>query len=337
MGNFCTGCGERFVNGVCPSCGRTQEEQDSMREDRQSSRYVDDYTEQPVYSPAPRYESGGQPMPAQARRNPLLYVVIALAALLCVALGYILAGGSQRGGGDTTVTPTTPYTGEYTTPATQPVTEPGEPDETEPEDVSPSLSVGDHITMGRYKQSSSNSYDPIEWRVLDVEGDRALVISEDILDDVQYGKAFAQMTYADCKIHNWLNKSFYNTAFNAEEKGRILTTMVRNPNNPYYDSVGGADTDDKVFLLSTEEAEKYFSSDTDRIAAVTSYSRKQGVHVSDDKRHPDGRQAGYWWLRTPGMSNKLAAGVHRDGSVDYDGCNVDSDNAGVRPAMWISI
>jgi hypothetical protein len=45
----------------------------------------------------------------------------------------------------------------------------------------------------------------------------------------------------------------------------------------------------------------------------------------------------WWWLRSPGISQDLAASVYFDGDVNEIGNNVFLDYSAVRPAMWITI
>lgn len=63
-------------------------------------------------------------------------------------------------------------------------------------------------------------------------------------------------------FRDWLNHTFYNKVFNDREKSSILKSKIKNEKNAYGGT--GADTEDYVFLLSIEEAEKYFDSDEDR-------------------------------------------------------------------------
>ena len=41
----------------------------------------------------------------------------------------------------------------------------------------------------------------------------------------------------------------------------------------------------------------------------------------------------WWWLRSPGNNQNNAANVNNDGSINYNGNNVNNDNKCVRPAL----
>ena len=160
------------------------------------------------------------------------------------------------------------------------VTEPTMNDET----VLKGVEVGDYIEFGAYEQdnNTSNGEEPIEWRVLEVEGNRALLISEKALDCVEYNEMWADITWEDCTLREWLNNEFINEAFSSSEKSQIPTVKVEAEDNPEYGTEAGNDTEDKVFLLSIDEAEKYFDSDAERMCKPTEYANEKDIFVNED-------------------------------------------------------
>ena len=189
--------------------------------------------------------------------------------------------------------------------------------------------VGDRITFGSWPQTG-HSPQPVEWRVLAVEGDRALVISEKLLAARPYNERHESVTWESCSLRAWLNGEFCDTAFSDEERSRIAETVNSNPNNGSFFWVnGGHDTTDRVFCLSTKEAKKYFIDDSGRQACFTPYASPSAGAVSDDERSAD------WWLRSPGGLSNHAAAVSYDGHVIGLGVPVGSQTNGVRPAMWL--
>ena len=198
--------------------------------------------------------------------------------------------------------------------------------------------VGDKITFGTYEQDNvtSNGTENIEWLVLARENNKILVISDKALDRQLYDNA--DVTWENCSLRKWLNDSFLNAAFSEEERALIQSTTLSADKNPEYSSDPGTATMDKVFLLSINEAEKYFNSDEARKCAPTAYAKAQGALTSSDVYEtPSGAATCWWWLRSPGYSQKGAAIVNCDGSVYYFGYGVDYDDVSVRPALWISL
>lgn len=200
------------------------------------------------------------------------------------------------------------------------------------------VKVGNYIKFGKYEQdnNTSNGKEDIEWLVLDVQGDKALVISKYALDNTPYNEEYVDVTWETCTLRSWLNNEFYNTAFSASEKNSIRTTNVVNNDNPSYGTEGGNNTQDKVFLLSIDEANKYFSSDEARKCVPTDYAVANGTHQDD--YYTVGAEGTCWWrLRSPGSNLGDAALVYSGGVVDFIGDGVFYDFYGVRPALWINI
>ena len=140
----------------------------------------------------------------------------------------------------------------------------------------------------------------------------------------------------------WLNGTFLNNAFTAaEQKGILLTNVDKGSSQGYskWSTSGGNNTEDRVFLLSYAEANKYLgvtyddSKNTKSRVAPTAYAIKQGAYTSSNKT-ADGTAAG-WWLRSPGYDQNVAADVEPDGSLN---CYIVSFGGYcVRPALWINL
>ena len=195
------------------------------------------------------------------------------------------------------------------------------------------IKKGDTVKFGFYEQdnNTTNGKEEIEWIVLNVEDNKALVISKYALDCQQYNTSYTDVTWEKCTLRKWLNDSFLNTAFGSKHQEQISSVSVSADKNPKYSTNPGNATTDKVFLLSITEAEKYFSSDSARQCSATAYVKAQGAYTSTSNGNC------WWWLRSPGYSQNLAAYVNYDGSVNYNGLYVGSDLGAVRPALWINL
>ena len=198
--------------------------------------------------------------------------------------------------------------------------------------------VGDYFTFGSYEQDNdtTNGKENIEWLVLDKQDDKILIISKYALDSVPYNEEYESTTWKKCTLRKWLNETFYKAAFNSSEQGMIKSTTVTADVNPEYSTYPGNDTTDKVFLLSINEANKYFSSDDARMCVPTDYAIAQGAYTSDSNT-VDGKATCWWWLRSPGRISSRAADVRSDGGVICSGYDVNYDSFCVRPALWIEI
>lgn len=192
------------------------------------------------------------------------------------------------------------------------------------------------IKFGRYPQASKNENALIEWLVLKNDGSKALLISKYALDCQKYNTTDTSVTWETCTLRRWLNGSFINSAFSAEEQKQILHTTVTSDRNPSYSTYPGNNTKDKVFLLSIAEAQKYFSSDSTGQCQGTAYCFAQGGDQDSDGRCS-------WWLRSPDYFSRDCVSIVNNYGVA--GCRLYhvtrslpfSDGITVRPALWINL
>lgn len=191
--------------------------------------------------------------------------------------------------------------------------------------------IGSTVLFGSYPQTAAgNDKTPIEWQVLDKQRDKILLISKKGLAGRPYNDELRDVTWENCTLRKWLNGEFLNDAFNATEQKAICRTIVKAGNNPLYDTDPGADTEDRVFLLSILEAEKFFGSNNERICTATEAAINNGAKVMNAK-------ACWWWLRSPGHQRDSAAHVYYGGSVGCGGQDVNFDFYAVRPALWVNL
>lgn len=196
-----------------------------------------------------------------------------------------------------------------------------------------STKVGDVIKYGKYEQdnNTSNGKEDIEWIVLEKENNRILVTSKYALDRQRYNETCTNVTWENCTLRTWLNSTFINDAFSSNEMSKIPTVTVIAEKNPEFETAVGSDTQDRVFLLSVSEANKYFTSYSLRQCEPTAYTVANGADVYGD----NGKC--WWWLRTPGARNTFAVEILYSGDVFAYGAVVSEDYYAVRPALWIDL
>lgn len=253
------------------------------------------------------------------------------------------------------------------------------------------VAVGDVVDLGSIQFEAYYGgvfNDEVDWRVLAKEDDRALLISENILDIRPYfedyeayqssiyqqnmsgelsvgnQEEFEQLlgaTWERATIRTWLNNEFLD-GMPSELSELIIPVEVANEANPVYGTYGGAATEDCVFLLSIDEANSFFSSDSERRAVYSLspetyqvFEATYGFDLRDE--FADGAQ---WWLRSPGYFWNYAAYVGEAGDIgDGEGWEAQASDGstfavpmdgvggefvgesglvdvGVRPAMWVN-
>lgn len=203
----------------------------------------------------------------------------------------------------------------------------------EAEQGNPKVALDEYSKLGDYKDAKQNvrllfpklikngerrnlAFGKYKWRVIRVDKDRSLVITETVICQKPYNDTLTGITWRDSSIRKFLNTEFLYD-FDDREKRMIFSTMISNDKNPEYGTSGGENTVDAVFLLSDSEMRTLFCSDQDRIP------------------ENGGIKAEWCWLRTPGGNNSYAAIVDSKGKISDGGNTVNNRNGGLRPAMWI--
>ena len=249
--------------------------------------------------------------------------------------------------------------------------------------VTSTLSTWDTLTFGNYWQEDTNGdgvadqnddKQPIQWRVLSVNGNDAFLMAEKTLDNQCFnehpksstgGGKELWATWETCTLRTWLNDTFLNAAFTDEEKNAIAdTTVVTLGEDPWNTGTltdGGNDTVDKVYLLSLEEIrngeygfdsqpEGYLGNGQDcwrlsqTIASTnTAYATAQGALTFEEKeareKYPSEIRAigntYCWWLRSPGWDGMSAVTV-LIGIVSITG-STHNDELGIRPVIHLDL
>jgi len=199
--------------------------------------------------------------------------------------------------------------------------------------------VADSITFGKYEQDNDleNGTEPIEWIILDKIEDgqtnRILVLSKYALDCVIFDDTLTtdDITWQESYMRRWLNRTFLPTAFDTVEERLIESVLLTDDKaNPY-------DKEDRVFLLSYSEFEKYIYQNPGlRKCAATAYTKAMGAYTSKEDPEQE-EETCYWWLRTVGHNFRSMVCVSDTGSYGYSGYLVTDEKRAVRPAIWLDL
>ncbi len=204
--------------------------------------------------------------------------------------------------------------------------------------------------MYYHKIGSTLKFGQYNWRILAIQDKKALIMTETMVSQKPYNDFAGEVTWSDCSLRKYLNNEFYNS-FTEAEQSRIIPVLNTNSNNQWYDSNGGEDTLDKIFLLSVKEAVCMYLGDSSY--NLENRSAKQRYWFQKKDKNNIKRQARFdghswwWWLRSPGRDNKRAVYVHGDGNIGIQGNGtyryssntihpITEDNSGgVRPVLWL--
>ncbi|MCD8019999.1 MAG: DUF6273 domain-containing protein [Clostridiales bacterium] len=163
--------------------------------------------------------------------------------------------------------------------------------------------------------STKVTFADMDWRILDKEDDRVLLIKDSFITDVLFldstDSSEEACTWETSSVRTWLNTTFLEENFLEAEINAICETTVVAEANPVYGTSAGNDTVDQVFLLSAKEAETY-------------YDVLHGTETC-------------WWLRTPGITEDSMCYVYKDKTVMTFGYDYTSDKFSIKPAIWVSL
>lgn len=172
-----------------------------------------------------------------------------------------------------------------------------------------------YLYLGKYEQTRGGQ--PILWRVLIVEGNDALLLSERILTAMSFGRS---NQWEQSQIKKWLNSAFMMEAFSSKERKAIYDS----------ESLG------QVFILSKAElrnsdygfSTKEDRKDKQRCAKGTTFAVDEGLYVNDDN------QCSTYYTRTA-PNNKNVTSITSEGGFGL--VKTNRDDVGVRPAMWVNL
>lgn len=193
------------------------------------------------------------------------------------------------------------------------------------------VDVGDEIVFGRFEQDNDmeNGPEEIVWIVVGKEENRLLLLSKYCLDNQPYHSKNGSVTWEESLMRSWLNGEFCDAVFTAPEQMLLEETELVNRDNTRYGTPGGANTVDRVFLLSVDEVKTYLTH-SQCYGQVTAYA---------DARDCYNNASGYayWWLRTPGVYGRDAMYVGPNGEYSLYGYVVNRYRWALRPAVWIDL
>ncbi len=190
------------------------------------------------------------------------------------------------------------------------------------------VQAGDHVYFGHYEQDNviDNGPEPIEWRILEINGNEAMMISQYGLDVGPYSTSTGKCSWEKSTLRAWLNDNFYNAAFTDEDKKCIITKELTTKYEP-------AVTADPVTLITCQDALRIFVDHPDRRATATPYCTAQGVYVSK-KFAP----ATHYWARNPSWEHydkasyiAASGGVMKCGGVQF------TTNYMIRPLIYFDL
>ncbi|MBP3883426.1 MAG: hypothetical protein J6D54_00615 [Olsenella sp.] len=219
-----------------------------------------------------------------------------------------------------------------------------------------------HFETAGSGKGQEMEFGDISWLVLDesIDGGRKLLLAkwstyadwlpEDMDERWSRGGDFSWETSG---AREYLNGRFLDEHFSAQERSQVVEVQLDNKGNPFGDDHECSATVDKVFLLSLEEAVKYFadSPGAEELAIVegnTFYTRTPFDHkapcspIRFDSDSQWGEWAGEFDFEDEGSdrSDEIEAAFPGISGLAMNTMSawvdVSEGDIAVRPALWVS-
>ena len=180
------------------------------------------------------------------------------------------------------------------------------------------------VEFGSWFLDSTMETQKLKWYVIEEDENSFLLLSVDCIDAIQANdQTGVEITWEKSSIREFLNGEFYEKCFTAKEKEMIQETVVHSEGNVTYHTVGGENTVDRVYVLSSRESwDKVYGHLPE--AEICQYALKK---AGDPKAKT--------WLRDVGDSQYSFQFAYADGTVGTDGMYCYK-TAYIRPVIRVS-
>ena len=186
------------------------------------------------------------------------------------------------------------------------------------------ISAKDSVVFGKHQGTS------MIWSVLDIQGDSALILSDISVRVSEYYRGTGPVTWHQSEIRKWLNYDFYGSAFTPEEQKEIVDVQFSDDENE--EQLFSQAAFDHVFLLSQDEAERYFSTDEERTLTCPLDDTVGLTECWNGLR-----TTCPWWLRGHSIQNANRYYAPACGVYGSFVLKTSKARAGVRPAVWVHV
>lgn len=199
--------------------------------------------------------------------------------------------------------------------------------------------------IGEFKEETVFKWQGYDWRVLKIEGNEALVISEKVLDSnfnadswndgIAFNTSGEKNNYNSSNVQQKVEEFEAKLTTNAISKTRKITVGTKDSEYVFNEN------NDSVFLLSYQEVKKYFPTDNQKIGyngvSPMIYWTRSGDRIKTaDKCDPiieNGKEI-----------DRICTGekINNDNAmfVSYNGELISADastKVGIRPALWLDV
>jgi len=206
------------------------------------------------------------------------------------------------------------------------------------------------VIFGAYEQDGDyrNGKEPLEWLVLERDGDRALLLSKYGIETLLWDKDQPIGAYDVDDLYWMMNRTIYEAAFSAGERAALIQiNPIKNESlaefpwgmTQYPGYTFLLETDDVLYGQGQDET-KYFRTEESRITIPTAYAAQKGAWLDKNVKFTD--VAVPWIVTVTGttdgdFSEVQFARVMPDGSVYFEEQAIKEQHVLIRPAIWVDV
>ena len=187
-------------------------------------------------------------------------------------------------------------------------------------------------------------YEPLKWRVIEINGDELTLLSDRLVDCAPYNRESTAVSWENSYLALFLDVEFYDEAFTPEEKEAIIYDYIENNKNRKYGTGSGIASHARVYVLSGEDVfldnkavrhgfyAKTGVDDPAKRFRPTMYAMSKGTWYSPVDTY---RGNGFWFMRTNGYSPSSATYICDMGYIYDHGTDVTCNDSGVLPVIRV--
>ena len=200
--------------------------------------------------------------------------------------------------------------------------------------------------VGEFKEGTVFNWQNYDWRVLKIEGNEALVISENVLDStfdanswnngVAFNTSGEKNNYNNSSVQQKIEEFEAKLTSNAISSTRNITVGTKDSEYVFNEN------DDGVFILSYQEVKKYFPTDSQRIGyngvSPMIYWTRSGDRIKTAENCESIKDSNGNEIDRKCTGEK----INNDNAmfVSYNGELISADastEVGIRPALWLDV
>lgn len=192
--------------------------------------------------------------------------------------------------------------------------------------------IGKTIQLGQYEQDNdqATTEEPINWKIKNIMGNNALIVSENYLDYMSYNDSNEEnSSWENSSLRSWLNTSFLGENFSPKELSCIYVIPQKTKKESY--KLLGKEkesTKDAVFFIKSSQIFRFFF-----LEKVEPSKYALAKYEADDSEYKEMEA----WTRTPVKDSQMVVTAGKKSIGYFRAYSTQNNEAFVYPVMCIDL